>query len=49
VWTIPAAPWTAENDNLNEVKDMNTMKNILERIKDSYMEYVEMTYGPFDR
>ena len=28
---------------------MSTMKRVLESLKENYMEYVKMAYGPFDR
>ena len=32
-----------------EVNAMNAMKKLAETLKENYMEYVSMIYGPFDR
>jgi hypothetical protein len=39
----------AADSNRYEVNDMNAVKNIFQSIKENYMEYVEMAYGPFER
>jgi hypothetical protein len=32
-----------------EETTMNTVTKIVEALKENYMEYVDMMYGPFDR
>jgi hypothetical protein len=38
----------AQNHERGETP-MSTMKNIVKALKENYMEYVELAYGPFDR